>query len=52
MPAGRVAYEISSGKVKHRAERRAQKETFAPMRSFLQAHILIDRVSSGFFVHE
>jgi hypothetical protein len=31
MPAGRLAYEISSEKLKHGAERRAQNETFAPV---------------------
>jgi hypothetical protein len=34
MPAGRVADEISCAKVKHRAERQAQNETFAPVPSF------------------
>jgi hypothetical protein len=34
LQARRVAYEISSEKVKHRAERRAQNETFAPLPSF------------------
>jgi hypothetical protein len=38
MPAGRVAHEISSEKVAHRAERRAQKETFALVPSFLQSY--------------
>ena len=45
MPAGRVANEITSEKVKHRAERRAQNETFALMPSFLQDYTSIDRVS-------
>jgi len=50
MHARRVAYEISSEKVKHRAERRAQNETFAPMPSYLQGYTSIDKVSSGFLV--
>jgi hypothetical protein len=54
MQAGRVAYEISSEKVKHRAERGAQNETFAPVPSFnglvLWGHTSITRVSSGFLV--
>jgi hypothetical protein len=48
MQAGRVDYEISSEKVKHCAERRAQNETFAPVPSFLHGHTSIDTVSSGF----
>jgi len=48
MPAGQVACAISSEKVKHRAERRAQNETFAPVPSFLQGDAAIDRMSSGF----
>ena len=43
MLAGQVAYEISSEKVKHRAERRAQNETFALVPSFLQGYTSIDR---------
>jgi hypothetical protein len=50
MPAGRVAYEISSEKFKHRAERRAQDETFAPMPSFLQSYTSIVTVSPRFLV--
>jgi len=50
MHAGRVAYEISSEKVKHRAERRAQNETIAPVPSFLQGHTSINILSSGFLV--
>jgi hypothetical protein len=34
MQARRVAYQISREKVKHRAERRAQNEIFAPVPSF------------------
>jgi hypothetical protein len=34
----------------HRAERRAQNETFAPVPSFLQGHTSINTVSSGFLV--
>jgi len=41
MPAGQVAYEISSEKFKHRAERRAQNEIFAPVPSFLQGYTSI-----------
>ena len=41
MPAGKVAYEISSEKVKHLSERRAQNETLALMPSFLQGHTSI-----------
>jgi hypothetical protein len=44
MPAGQVACEISSEKVKHRAERRAQNETFTPVPSFLQGYTSIDRL--------
>jgi hypothetical protein len=40
--SGGVAYEISSEKVKHRAERQAQNETFALVPSFLQGHTSID----------
>jgi len=47
---GRLPYEIGGEKVKHRAERRAQNETFAPVPSFLQGYTSIDRVSSGFLV--
>jgi hypothetical protein len=50
MQAGRVGYENSSEKVKHRAERRAQNQTFAPLPSFLQGHTSITTVSSGFLV--
>jgi hypothetical protein len=46
------AYEISSKKVKHRAERRARYETFAPVPSFLQGHTSIERVSQGIPGHE
>jgi len=42
MQAGLIAYEISSEKVEHRAERQAQNETFAPVPSFLQGHTPID----------
>jgi hypothetical protein len=42
MYARRVAHEISSAKVKHRAELGAQNETFAPLPSFLQGHISIN----------
>jgi hypothetical protein len=35
-------HEISSEKVKHRAERRAQNETFASVPSLLQGHAPID----------
>jgi hypothetical protein len=45
MHAGRVVYEINSEKVKHRAERRAHNEIFAPMPSFLQGHTSIDTLS-------
>jgi len=44
--SGRVAYAISSEKVKHRAERRAQDETFALVPSFLQSHTSIDTLSA------
>jgi hypothetical protein len=54
MQARQVAYEISSEKVKHRAERRAQNEIFAPLPSFnglvLWGRTSINRVSSGFLV--
>jgi len=54
MHAGRVANEIGSEKIKHRAERRAQNETFTPVPSFdvlvLWGHTSINRVSSGFLV--
>jgi hypothetical protein len=54
MPAGRVAYELSSEKVKPRAERLAQNETFVPLPSFdvlvLWAHTSINRLSSNFLV--
>jgi hypothetical protein len=50
MQARRVAYEISSEKVKHRAERQDQNETFALLPSFLQGHTSIDTVSSGFLL--
>jgi hypothetical protein len=45
MQARRVAYEISSEKVKHRAERQDQNETFALLPSFLQGYTSIDTVS-------
>jgi hypothetical protein len=48
--SGRVAYEISSEKFKHRAERRAQNETFAPLPSFLQDYTSIDTLSSVLLV--
>jgi len=48
MQAERVGYEISGEKVKHRAERRAQNETFALVPSLLQGHTSIDRVSRVF----
>jgi len=48
VPATKVAFEISSEKVKHRAERRTQNETFAPVPSSLQGHTPIKRVSSRF----
>jgi hypothetical protein len=41
-------FAINSEKVKHRAERRAQNETFAPVPSFLQGHTSINTASSGF----
>jgi hypothetical protein len=50
MQAGQVADEISSEKVKPRAEWRAQNETFEPVPSFLQGHTSINRVSSGILV--
>jgi len=50
MQAERVGYEISGEKVKHRAERRAQNETFALVPSLLQGHTSINTVSSGFLV--
>jgi hypothetical protein len=50
LQAGRVGYEISSEKVKHRAERRAQNETLAPVPSFLQGHTSINTVSPVFVV--
>jgi len=40
--SGAVAYEISSENVKHRGERRAQNETFAPVPSLLQGAASID----------
>jgi len=43
MQAKQVSYEITGEKVKHRAERRAQNETFAPVPSFLQGHTSINR---------
>jgi hypothetical protein len=46
MHAGRIAYEISSEKVKPCTERRAQNETFAPLPSFLQGHASIDMLSA------
>ena len=45
MQAKQVSYEITGEKVKHRAERRAQNETFAPVPSFLQGHTSIDTLS-------
>jgi hypothetical protein len=45
---GQFAFEISSEKVKHRAERPAQNETFAPVPSFLQGRTSIDRVRQVF----
>jgi hypothetical protein len=50
IPAGRVDYEVSSEMVKHRAECRAQNETFALVSWFLQDHTSINRVSAGFLV--
>jgi len=45
MPAGQVTYEITSEKVEHRAERRAQDETFALVPSLLPDYTTIDKVS-------
>jgi hypothetical protein len=45
MQAGQVSYEITGEKVIHRAERRAQNETFALVPSLLQGNTSIDRVS-------
>jgi hypothetical protein len=39
----RSCSEVSSEKVKHRAECREQNETFAPLPSFLQGHISISQ---------
>ena len=50
MMPGEELLEMSSEKVKHRAEHRAYDETFAPMPSFLQDHTSIDRVLSFFLV--
>jgi hypothetical protein len=48
MPVERLAYEITSKKVKHCAERRSQHETFAPVPSSLQGHTSIGTVPPGF----
>jgi hypothetical protein len=48
MQAGQVSYEITGEKVKHRAEGRAQYETFELVPSLLQGHTSIDRVSRVF----
>jgi hypothetical protein len=48
--SGARGYEISVEKVKRRAARRPQNETFAPLPSFLQDHTSINTVSSGFLV--
>ena len=45
-----TCHEVSSEKVKHRAERGGKNETFAPVPSFLQGHTSINGVSSGFLV--
>jgi hypothetical protein len=43
--SGARGYEINGEKVKRRAERRAQNETFAPLPSFLQGNTSINTVS-------
>jgi hypothetical protein len=43
---GASCYEIGGEYVKHRAERRAQIDIFAPVPSFLQGHTSIDRARS------
>jgi len=48
--SGELPHEGGSERVNHRAECRDQRETFAPVPSFLQGHTSNNRVSSGFLV--